>query len=197
MARPPDRSLEIYLADHLAAAAAGVALVSRAARNNTGTRTGDTLRRLAAEIDEDRLARRRLVDRSRLFDSKQGGCCCVTQQVRHRKQNVELRGYSHASSPARAPGAVGRHRRQAGALGDLAAGTGSPPASPGIRAAPLDRASSKAARRGGGTSPRGCSSGIRRRGRCGKVGSDVLTRPGSRFPSLHRSGRPVTARCRL
>ena len=198
MARPPDRFLEIYLADHLAAAAAGLALVRRAARSNTGTRTGDTLRRLTVEIDEDRHTLRRLVTDLGFSGSKPKEVVAwAAEKVGRLKRNGQLRGYSPLESRARARGAVGWHRRQAGALGDLAAGTGSPPASPGIRAAPLDRASSQAARRGGETSPRGCPSGIRRRGRWGKVGSDVLTRPRSGFPRLHRSGRPVTARCRL
>ncbi|HMF88566.1 MAG TPA: hypothetical protein VK575_10860 [Gemmatimonadaceae bacterium] len=69
----PDRFLEIYLADHLAAAAAGFALVRRAARSNTGTRTGDTLRRLTVEIDEDRHTLRRLVTDLEREGRREGG----------------------------------------------------------------------------------------------------------------------------
>ena len=51
----PDRLLEIYLADHLAASTAGVALARRSAERNAGTSLGEVLSRLATEIAEDRL----------------------------------------------------------------------------------------------------------------------------------------------
>jgi hypothetical protein len=87
----PDRFLEIYLADHLAAAAAGFALVRRAARNNTGTRTGDTLRRLTVEIDEDRHTLRRLVTDLGFTGSK-------PKEVVLRERAVEKEGTSRAGS---------------------------------------------------------------------------------------------------
>jgi hypothetical protein len=98
MARPSDRFLEIYLADHLAAAAAGLALVRRAARSNTGTRTGDTLRRLTAEIDEDRRTLRRLVTELGFTGSKPKEVFAWTaEKVGRLKLNGQLRGYSPLS----------------------------------------------------------------------------------------------------
>ena len=98
MARQPDRFLEIYLADHLAAAAAGLALVRRAARSNTGTRTGDTLRRLTVEIDEDRHALRRLVTDLGFTGSKPKEVVAwAAEKVGRLKRNGQLRGYSPLS----------------------------------------------------------------------------------------------------
>ena len=98
MARPPERFLEIYLADHLAAAAAGVALVRRAARSNTGTRTGDTLRRLTVEIDEDRQTLRRLVTDLGFSGSKPKEVVAwAAEKVGRLKRNGQLRGYSPLS----------------------------------------------------------------------------------------------------
>jgi hypothetical protein len=98
MASPPDRFLEIYLADHLAAAAAGLALVRRAARSNTGTRTGDTLRRLTVEIDEDRHTLRRLVTDLGFTGSKSKEVVAwAVEKVGRLKRNGQLRGYSPLS----------------------------------------------------------------------------------------------------
>jgi hypothetical protein len=55
------RLLELYLADHLAAATAGVALVRRSAQSNSGNETGEFLARLGAEIAADRNTLRRIV----------------------------------------------------------------------------------------------------------------------------------------
>ena len=98
MARQPDRFLEIYLADHLAAAAAGLALVRRAARSNTGTRMGDTLRRLTVEIDEDRQTLRRLVTDLGFTGSKPKEVVAwAVEKVGRLKRNGQLRGYSPLS----------------------------------------------------------------------------------------------------
>jgi hypothetical protein len=98
MARQPDRFLEIYLADHLAAAAAGSALVRRAARSNTGTRTGDTLRRLTVEIDEDRQTLRRLVTDLGFTGSKPKEVVArAAEKMGRLKRNGQLRGYSPLS----------------------------------------------------------------------------------------------------
>ena len=98
MARQPDRFLEIYLADHLAAAAAGLALVRRAARSNTGTRTGATLRRLAVEIDEDRHTLRRLVtDLGFSGSMPKEVVAWAAEKVGRLKRNGQLRGYSPLS----------------------------------------------------------------------------------------------------
>ena len=98
MARPTDRLLEIYLADHLAAAAAGLALARRAARSNTDTHTGDRLRRLAAEIDEDRHTLHRLVTDLGFSGSKPKEVVAwVAEKVGRLKLNGQLRGYSPLS----------------------------------------------------------------------------------------------------
>lgn len=49
-----DRFLRIYLNDHLAGAAAGVALADRVANENASSEFGPPLRRLSEEIREDR-----------------------------------------------------------------------------------------------------------------------------------------------
>ena len=61
MSARSDRMLDVYLADHLAAATAGVALARRCARSNATNACGQTLRRLAAEIEEDRRTLRGIV----------------------------------------------------------------------------------------------------------------------------------------
>jgi hypothetical protein len=56
--------LPIYLNDHCAGSTAGVELAKRAAKNNRGdAEFGPALARLAAEIDEDRDALKRIMDR--------------------------------------------------------------------------------------------------------------------------------------
>jgi hypothetical protein len=98
MAGAHDRLLEIYLADHLAAASAGVALARRAARSNTGNETGDFLRQLTAEIDADRQTLRRVVA-SLGFDPSalKNVIARVAERVGRLKLNGQLRGYSPLS----------------------------------------------------------------------------------------------------
>lgn len=56
--------LPIYLNDHYAGSTAGAELAKRAARNNRGNAEfGPALTRLASEIDEDRNALKRVMDR--------------------------------------------------------------------------------------------------------------------------------------
>ena len=66
----PDRLLEIYLADHLAASTAGVALARRSAERNAGTSLGEVLSRLATEIAEDRLTLQGIVQHLGFRESK-------------------------------------------------------------------------------------------------------------------------------
>jgi hypothetical protein len=98
MADARDRLLEIYLADHLAAATAGVALAHRVARSNAANETGDALRQLAAEIEEDRRTLRRVVsglgfDRSRVKEL----AAWAAEKIGRLKLNGQLRGYSPLS----------------------------------------------------------------------------------------------------
>jgi hypothetical protein len=60
----PDRDtlLRIYLNDHLAGSTAGLALAKRALRSNPDGELGDFLRRLVAEIAEDRETLLRVMD---------------------------------------------------------------------------------------------------------------------------------------
>jgi len=51
----------MYLADHAAAATAGLELALRTARSNASTPFGDALRGLADEIEDDRRTLRRVV----------------------------------------------------------------------------------------------------------------------------------------
>ncbi|MDX1620927.1 MAG: hypothetical protein R3320_08050 [Nitriliruptorales bacterium] len=55
-----DKALAIYLQDHHAGAQAGLALAKRAARNQRGTEAGRVLDDLAAEIEEDETALRKV-----------------------------------------------------------------------------------------------------------------------------------------
>ena len=98
MPAEPDRLLEIYLADHLAAATAGAALARRAARNNAGNATGEFLRRLAAEIEEDRQTLARLVRELGLSRSRpKEAVASLAEKLARLKLNGRLRRYSPLS----------------------------------------------------------------------------------------------------
>ncbi len=99
MRRPtPDRLLEIYLADHLAASTAGVALARRTAASNAGTALGDVLRRLATEIEEDRRTLQSIVAELGFRESKpKDAVAWVGEKVGRLKLNGQLRGYSPLS----------------------------------------------------------------------------------------------------
>jgi hypothetical protein len=94
----PDRLLEIYLADHLAAATAGVALARRTARSNARTEFGDVLQRLAAEIEDDRRMLQKIVAELGFRASKaKGAVAWVGEKVGRLKLNGQIRGYSPLS----------------------------------------------------------------------------------------------------
>jgi hypothetical protein len=59
----PEKYLPIYLNDHLAGSAFGVDLARRTAGNNRSNDYGTELRRIAAEIEEDRRTLEELMDR--------------------------------------------------------------------------------------------------------------------------------------
>jgi hypothetical protein len=93
-----ERLLEIYLADHLAASTAGVALARRIARSNAGTALGDALRPLAAEIEDDRRMLRAIVAALGFRESKaKGAAAWFGEKVGRLKLNGQLRGYSPLS----------------------------------------------------------------------------------------------------
>jgi hypothetical protein len=94
----PDRLLEIYLADHLAASAAGVALARRSAQSNAGTALGEALRRLAAEIEEDRRTLQAIVAELGFRESKaKDAVAWLGDKVGRLKLNGQVRGYSPLS----------------------------------------------------------------------------------------------------
>jgi hypothetical protein len=98
MAAPPDRLLGIYLADHLAAATAGVELARRAARANEGTAIGDALGRLTAEIEEDRRTLRGIVAGLGFSESRpKEALAWAGEKLGRLKLNGQLRGYSPLS----------------------------------------------------------------------------------------------------
>ena len=94
----PDRLLEIYLADHLAASTAGVALARRTAQHNAGTAHGDVLRRLSAEIEDDRRTLQAIVSELGFQESKaKTALAWAGERVGRLKLNGQLRGYSPLS----------------------------------------------------------------------------------------------------
>jgi hypothetical protein len=94
----PDRLLEIYLADHLAAATAGVALARRTAQSNAGTEFTDVLRLLADEIEDDRQTLERMVVELGFRKSKtKVAAAWVGERVGRLKLNGQIRGYSPLS----------------------------------------------------------------------------------------------------
>jgi hypothetical protein len=94
----PDRLLEIYLADHLAASTAGVALARRSAQSNAGTALGEALRRLATEIEDDRRTLHAIVTELGLRESKtKVAAAWFAEKAGRLKLNGQLRGYSPLS----------------------------------------------------------------------------------------------------
>jgi hypothetical protein len=94
----PNRLLEIYLADHLAAATAGVALAGRTARSNAGTEFGNVLRRLAGEIEDDRRTLLQIVAELGFRESRaKEAVAWVGERVGRLKLNGRIRGYSPLS----------------------------------------------------------------------------------------------------
>jgi hypothetical protein len=95
---PPNRLLEIYLADHLAAATAGVALARRTARSNARTPFGEVLRRLAGEIEDDRRTLEGIVVALGFRESKtKEAVAWVGEKIGRLKLNGQIRGYSPLS----------------------------------------------------------------------------------------------------
>ena len=92
------RLLEIYLADHLAAATAGAALAHRSAKSNADSEIGDFLQRLTAEIHEDRRTLRWVVAELGLDESKvKNVVAWAAEKVARLKPNGQVRGYSPLS----------------------------------------------------------------------------------------------------
>jgi hypothetical protein len=94
----PNRLLEIYLADHLAAATAGVALARRTARSNARTEYGDVLRSLAREIEDDRRTLASVVAELGFRPSRaKEAVAWAGEKIGRLKLNGQIRGYSPLS----------------------------------------------------------------------------------------------------
>jgi hypothetical protein len=94
----PYRLLEIYLADHLAAATAGVALARRIARSNALTEHGGVLRSLAGEIEDDRRTLESVVADLGFRQSRtKEAVAWAGEKLARLKLNGQIRGYSPLS----------------------------------------------------------------------------------------------------
>ena len=98
MPASPERLLEIYLADHAAAATAGVELARRVARSNASGALGEPLQRLAGEIEEDRRTLKRVIAELGFRESKAKEALAWTgERAARLKLNGQLKGYSPLS----------------------------------------------------------------------------------------------------
>jgi hypothetical protein len=90
--------LAIYLNDHWAGSTAGLELARRARGSNEGTELGDFLRRLALEIEEDREALGRIMDRLEIRrDPLKQSFGWAAEKVGRLKLNGQILGYSPLS----------------------------------------------------------------------------------------------------
>jgi len=90
--------LAIYLNDHHAASVGAVALARRAAESNRGTRYGEVLAELAAEIEEDRQALRLIMQRLGIrVDPAKAAAAWSAEKLGRLKLNGQLTGYSPLS----------------------------------------------------------------------------------------------------
>lgn len=94
----PDRPLRIYLQDHLAGAAAGIALVQRLGANNAGSALGRLAEALEQEITSDRARLEAIMDRLGVAPSRSkaliGKLAVAAGQL---KSNGRIVGYSPSS----------------------------------------------------------------------------------------------------
>lgn len=90
--------LAIYLNDHYAGSTAGLELARRTRASNEGGELGEFLERLAVEIEEDRQALERIMDRLGVRrDPLKQGFGWAAEKVGRLKLNGQLRGYSPLS----------------------------------------------------------------------------------------------------
>jgi hypothetical protein len=98
MSASPERLLEIYLADHAAAATAGLELARRAAGSNASSAFGEALQRLAGEIQEDRQTLKRVVAELGFRESRaKAALAWAGERAARLKLNGQLTGYSPLS----------------------------------------------------------------------------------------------------
>src|SRR4051812_27048614 len=92
------RYVRIYIADHSAAATAGVALTRRCLRNNDGTALGTVLRQLLHEIEEDATTLTAIRTELNLRgDPLKRAVAVVAERLARVKLNGRLVGYSPLS----------------------------------------------------------------------------------------------------
>jgi hypothetical protein len=90
--------LGIYLNDHLAGSTAGLELAKRTRGSNADTDYGDVLERIAREIEEDREALQRLMDKLEVKrDHPKVLAGWVAEKLGRLKPNGQLTGYSPLS----------------------------------------------------------------------------------------------------
>jgi len=93
-----DKLLSIYMNDHLAGSTLGVELVQRIAGSNRGTRLGELLERMAAEIKEDRATLERLMEHFGAHrDRVKVAGAWTAEKAGRLKLNGRLVGYSPLS----------------------------------------------------------------------------------------------------
>lgn len=92
------RLLQIYLQDHHAGSAAGLALVRRCRRANRGTPLGDVLARIDTQIADDRTALESMMARLGVSPNRlKTAVGSVAELVGRLKRNGRLTGYSPLS----------------------------------------------------------------------------------------------------
>jgi hypothetical protein len=95
---PTSDPLAIYLSDHWAGSMAGRELARRAAKENRGTEYGDFLEELYREIEEDRAALQRIMERFGVgTDYPKVALAWVGEKLGRLKLNGQLVGYSPLS----------------------------------------------------------------------------------------------------
>lgn len=96
--RPADRYLAIYVNDHRAGAAAGLALAKRALKENVGTALGDALSVVVSAIEQDKAQLERVAQALGVrSDPLKLGIARVGELVARAKPNGQIRGYSPLS----------------------------------------------------------------------------------------------------
>ncbi len=98
MTAEPDCLLEIYLADHAAAATAGAALARRTAQSNSTNEYGDFLSGLSDAIEEDRRSLQQIIAQLGFRESRsKEAVAWLGEKVARLKLNGRLRKYSPLS----------------------------------------------------------------------------------------------------
>lgn len=99
--------LQIYLNDHRAAVAGGLALAERLAANNEGTELGRTVSQICTEIDADARALDHIIEHLGLHKNPvKRTAAVVGERVGRLKLNGQVKGYSPLSRLLEIEGAM-------------------------------------------------------------------------------------------